>query len=128
MDSTAWDSDVLAHLASAKEVDITPVDADGTRRDARTIWSIGVDGALYVRSWKGRGAVWFRDVLETGRGEVAVTGGGVSQPVTIEEVEVEDPVQAAISATFLTKYSDDGYAGAMNEDAPVSATLRLLPC
>jgi hypothetical protein len=117
----------LAALAAAKEVDITPIGADGAERASRTIWSIGVGDELYVRSWKGRGAVWFRDILETGGGRVAVTGGGASLPVTIEEIAVDDPVQAAISATFLTKYADDGYAGAMNEEAPVAATLRLVP-
>jgi hypothetical protein len=47
--------------------------------------------------------------------------------VTFEEVDTAAAVQPQISATFLTKYVDDGYAGAMNEDAPLAATLRLLP-
>jgi hypothetical protein len=127
MESASWNAETLAALAAAKEVDITPIDADGTPRTGRTIWSIGVGDELYVRSWKGRGAVWFRDVLETGRGEVAVTGGGASQPVTVEEVDAAASVQADISATFLTKYAADGYAGAMNEQGPVEATLRLVP-
>jgi hypothetical protein len=127
MPASPWNPRVLAALAAAKEVDITPIEADGTPRASRTIWSIGVGDELYVRSWKGRGAVWFRDVLETGQGSIAVTGGGPSQLVTIEEVGAAASVQAEISATFLTKYAADGYAGAMNEEAPVSATLRLSP-
>jgi hypothetical protein len=124
--SEPWNAAALRALGDAKEVDITPIDADGTRRASRTIWSISVGEELYVRSWKGRGAVWFTDALATGQGELAVTGGGVSQLVAFEEVDVAAPVQAQISATFLTKYVDDGYAGAMNEDAPLSATLRVL--
>ncbi len=127
MSETPWNPETLAALATAKEVDVTPIDADGTRSASRTIWSIGVGDELYVRSWKGRGAVWFRDVLETGQGEIAVTGGGASQLVRFEEVDAAASVQKQISATFLTKYADDGYAGAMNEEAPVSATLRVLP-
>ncbi|MDP9028093.1 MAG: DUF2255 family protein [Actinomycetota bacterium] len=125
--SEPWNRATLQALADAKEVDVTPIDADGSRRASRTIWSIGVGEELYVRSWKGRGAVWFRDVLATGRGKIAVTGGGVSHLVTFEEVDAAAAVQVQISATFLTKYAADGYAGAMNEDAPLGATLRLLP-
>ncbi len=125
--STPWNPAVLSALASAKEVDVTPIDPDGTRRASRTIWSIGVGSDLYVRSWKGRGALWFRDALATGRGELAVTGGTASQRVTFEEVDAAATVQAQISAIFLTKYAADGYAAAMNEDEPLGATLRLLP-
>jgi len=124
--STAWNPTVLEALASAREVDVTPMEEDGTRRASRTIWSIGVGEELYVRSWKGRGAVWFRDALATGQGEIAVTGGGVAQLVAFEEVDAAASVQSQISATFLTKYAADGYAGAMNEDGPLGATLRLL--
>ncbi len=127
MESAAWDPKILSALAGAVEVDVTPIQTDGTRRASRTVWSIGVGGELYVRSWKGRGAVWFQDALATGRGEIAVTGGGASQLVTFEEVDAAASVQARISATFLTKYAADRYAGAMNEQGPLESTLRLVP-
>lgn len=126
-ESGAWDPVVLSALADALEVDVTPIDRDGTRRATRTIWSIGVGDELYVRSWKGRGAVWFQDALATGQGELGVTGGGASQLVAFEEVDAAAAVQEQISAAFLTKYAADRYAGAMNEQGPLESTLRLLP-
>ena len=126
-DSAAWNPKVLTALADAVEVDVTPIQADGTRRASRTVWSIGVGDELYLRSWKGRGAVWFQDALETGQGEIAVTGGGASQLVTFDEVDAAASVQTQISATFLTKYAADRYAGTMNEQAPLESTLRLVP-
>lgn len=60
-------------------------------------------------------------------GRDAVTGGGVSQLVAFEEVDAAASVQSQISANFLTKYAADGFAGAVNEDMPLGATLRLLP-
>ena len=126
-DSAPWNPAVLAALADALEVDVTPIDADGSRRAGRTVWSIGVGDELYLRSWKGRGAVWFQDALATGQGELAVTGGGASQLVTFEEVDAAAPVQTQISATFLTKYAADRYASTMNEQAPLESTLRLIP-
>lgn len=127
MTASLWNPKTLAALADALEVDVTPFAADGSRRPSRTIWSIGVGDELYVRSWKGRPAVWFQDVLATLQGEISVTGGGASQRVTFEEVDAAAPVQAQISATFLTKYAGLDEAGAMNEAGPLESTLRLTP-
>ena len=126
-ESAAWNPVVLSALADAVEVDVTPIQADGARRASRTVWSIGVGAELYLRSWKGRGAVWFQDALATGQGEIAITGGGASQLVTFEGVDAAASVQSQISATFLTKYAADRYAGAMNEQGPLESTLRLIP-
>jgi len=127
VDAASWTPETLAALANALEVDVTPLGADGSARPSRTIWSIGVGADLYVRSWKGRRAVWFQDAIASGRGEIAVTGGGASQPVSFEEVDAAAPVQSEISATFLTKYAADGYASSMNEQGPLESTLRLIP-
>lgn len=127
MTASTWNPETLAALAVALEVDVTPFAADGSRRPSRTIWSIRVGDELYVRSWKGRPAVWFQDALATRQGEIAVTGGGASQLVTFEEVDATAPVQEQISATFLTKYASDGYASAMNEKGPLESTLLLIP-
>jgi len=127
MTASTWKPETLAALGDALEVDVTPFGPDGSRRPSRTIWSIRVGDELYVRSWKGPGAVWFRDALATHQGEIAVTGGGASQRVTFEEVDAAAPVQTQISATYLTKYAADGYASAMNEQGPLDSTLRLLP-
>jgi len=127
MTASPWKPETLAALGEAMEVDVTPIDRDGTRRASRTIWSIRVGDELYVRSWKGRGAVWFQDALATGRGELAVTGGGASQLVTFDEVDAAAPVQRQISATFLTKYAGLDETAAMNEQGPLESTLRLTP-
>ena len=127
MDTASWNPGTLAALGDALEVDVTPFAADGSRRPSRTIWSIRVDDELYVRSWKGRNAVWFQDALATMRGEIAVTGGGATQLVAFEPVDAAAPVQRRISATFLTKYAADGYASSMNEQGPLDSTLRVIP-
>lgn len=127
MTASPWKPETLDALGEAIEVDVTPTDRDGTRRASRTIWSIRVGDELYVRSWKGRGAVWFQDALATGRGELAVTGGGASQLVTFDEVDAAAPVQRQISATFLTKYAGLEETASMNEQGPLESTLRLIP-
>jgi hypothetical protein len=127
MSAPTWNPDTLSALGDAVEVDVTPFAAEGSRRPSRTIWSIRVGDELYVRSWKGRQAVWFRDALATHQGEIAVTGGGAAQLVTFEEVDAAAPVQQQISATFLTKYAGLDETAAMNEQGPLESTLRLIP-
>ncbi|MEO7722404.1 MAG: DUF2255 family protein [Pseudolysinimonas sp.] len=127
MDTAGWNPETLAGLGDALEVDVTPFAADGSRRASRTIWSIRVGDELYVRSWKGRNAVWFQDALATMQGEIAVTGGGATQLVRFEAVDAAAPVQAQISASYLTKYAGLDETGAMNEQEPLESTLRLLP-
>jgi hypothetical protein len=127
MDPQPWNPATLAALADAREVDVTPVGTDGSPGATRTVWSIGVGDSLYVRSWKGPEAVWFRGAIASGRGTIAVTGGGVSQEVTFETVDAADPVQRQISATFLSKYDGDSEAAVMNGQKQVDSTLRLVP-
>jgi len=127
MAASAWDPETLAALAEAIEVDVTPLAADGSARPRRTIWSIGIGDELYVRSWKGPTAIWYRDAIASREGSIEVTGGGASQAVTFEEVDATAPIQERISATFLSKYGRFDEAAAMNEQGPLESTLRLLP-
>jgi len=127
MAAPAWNPDTLAALSDAIEVDVTPLAADGSARPRRTIWSIGIGDELYVRSWKGPTAVWYRDAIASHQGSIEVTGGGASQLVTFEEVDTAAPVQERISATFLSKYGRFDEAAAMNVQGPLESTLRLLP-
>ena len=76
MTASPWNPETLAALAAALEVDVTPFAADGSPRARRTIWSIGVGDELYVRSWKGPTAVWYRDAIASHQGSIEVTGGG----------------------------------------------------
>jgi len=127
MSSTPWDPTTLSALGAALEVDVTPFAADGSPRPSRTIWSIPVGDELYVRSWRGPTAVWYRDAIASHHGSIAVTGGTVLQLVTFEEVDAAAPIQEQISAGFLSKYGRFDEATAMNEPGPLSATLRVLP-
>ena len=127
MAAPTWHPETLAALADAIEVDVTPLAADGSTRPRRTIWSIGIGDELYVRSWKGPTAVWYRDAIASHLGSIEVTGGGASQAVTFEGVDAAAPFQEQISATLLSKYGRFDEAAAMNEQGPLESTLRLLP-
>jgi hypothetical protein len=59
---TAWTSDELNGIAEANEVELTSLHANGTPREPVTIWTVRNGDDLYIRSWRGRTSIWFRDV------------------------------------------------------------------
>jgi hypothetical protein len=57
---SAWKSEELKKIGAADELQIASVRRDGTLSNAVTIWVVRIGDDLYVRSYKGRGGVWFR--------------------------------------------------------------------
>ncbi|MEJ1231121.1 MAG: DUF2255 family protein [Galbitalea sp.] len=89
------------------------------------VWVVTVDGAVYVRSYRGVTSVWFRRVQADA--DQAVTLAGRDIPVRFENVDRLDHVNHAIDAAFAHKYARFDYVTAMSEPAAVEATLRILP-
>ncbi len=89
------------------------------------VWVVTVDGAVYVRSYRGVTSVWFRRVQADA--DQAVTLAGRDIPVRFENVDRLDHVNHAIDAAFARKYARFDYVTAMSEPAAVEATLRILP-
>ena len=56
---TAWAQDELQKIAEADDLHIAPFRADGTTYGTPTwIWSVAVDGDLYVRAYNGQSSRW----------------------------------------------------------------------
>jgi hypothetical protein len=56
-----WDRDELREIAEADDLHVSPFREDGTTYGTPTwIWSVAVDGALYVRGYKGQESRWYR--------------------------------------------------------------------
>ena len=52
---TAWDQDELRAIARADDLHVAPFREDGKTYGTPTwIWSVTVDGELYVRAYNGR--------------------------------------------------------------------------
>jgi hypothetical protein len=112
--STFADQDELVVVVHRAELDTKRV----------PIWLVVVDGAVYVRSYKGVGSMWFRRVQADFRQDIEL--GSDDVPVTFENVDRTNRVNAAISAEFARKYARFDYVSAMSEPAAVEATLRIL--
>lgn len=116
-------SDDLERIDRAEEVDIETSAADGTPHRT-TIWAV-VDGSdVFVRSYVGANARWWREA--TANPEVALWVDGRRLPATA--VLAADPASIArTSAGLERKYADDAATPRMVRDEVLPLTLRLEP-
>jgi hypothetical protein len=73
--STAtWSADDLALFGGADQIGISTRPRDGTLRPFVPIWIVTVDGALYVRSYRGADGAWHRQASTHPDGTVKTNG------------------------------------------------------
>ena len=123
---STWTRDELDKIGTAEELEIASLRRDGTLTKPVTTWVVRVGDDLYVRSYKGRGGIWFRaaQVRQEGR----IHAGGIEKDVTF--VEETDPGRNdQIDVAYRAKYR--GYS-AQYVDPMVAAeargtTIKLVP-
>lgn len=123
---SAWASDELNAIGTATELKLAPLRADGRLRRPVTIWVVRDGDDLYVRSYTGSGAAWFRGALT--RHEGRIWAGGVEKEVTL--VEERDPGRnTRIDDAYRAKYRrvGGGYVEVMVAPQARATTLRLVP-
>jgi hypothetical protein len=122
---SGWTDDELAKIGAADELEITSFRNDGAIRPYTTIWVVRVGDDLYVRSWRGRSARWFRRALQGCEGRIQADG--IERDVTFEEPD--DTVNPAIHDAYRTKYGryPEAYVQPMVEPDATAATFRLTP-
>ena len=101
---TAWDQDELRAIARADDLHVAPFREDGKTYGTPTwIWSVAVDGELYVRAYSGRSSRWHQAALRQKAGRI--TAAGMMKDVVFEAVEgpINDraSVPLAIANRFL---------------------------
>jgi hypothetical protein len=109
---TAWTSDELAKIGTAEELQLASRRRDGSLRKPVTIWVVRHGDDLYVRSWRGRTATWFRGAQD--RHEGHIRAGGVDKDVTF--VEKPDP--------GINDQIDAAYRIVLSSSAQAIVTLR----
>lgn len=122
---TTWNPAAIAQVAANDEVHLAVDKRDGSVGAPVIMWSVDVDGEVYVRAVRGDTSPWYRRAQVTKAGEFMV--GSVQQRVTIEHIG--DANAAAIDAAYRQKYAR--YASNIVDstvtDIARAATLRLTP-
>jgi hypothetical protein len=120
----AWSSADVSKIAEADGLHISPLRGDGlTFGTPIWIWSVIVEGNLYVRGYNGRRSRWYQAAVQQKAGRI--TAAGLTKEVTFEPVE--GPVNDRIDEAYRAKYRDSSYLSPMIGDRARAATVRITP-
>jgi len=116
-----FDAEILQQLREAKEVSIR---TEKHPNSAVVIWVVVAEDELFVRSWRGTGGRWYRD-LATG-GPATLEFGG--HRLAVQAFPTDDTAAIArVSEEFLRKYRSSSHAQEMVRSEILPTTLRIEP-
>jgi hypothetical protein len=119
-----WSKHELRRIAESDDLHISPFREDGVTYGTPTwIWSVAVNGDLYVRAYNGRNSQWYRAAMQQKAGRI--TAVGLTRDVTFEPVE--GPLNDAIDDAYRAKYQSSPYLSAMIGARARTATVRITP-
>jgi hypothetical protein len=113
----------LAALAAVEEIEIETRSAEGEIH--RTIiWAVVGEGTVYVRSYRGATARWYREASVDPNVEILLDGRRLEARVA----PATDPASVkASSAAFRRKYAGDPSMGAMVRPEVLDTTMKVEP-
>ncbi|MGZ2444181.1 hypothetical protein ACVJMZ_006674 [Sinorhizobium medicae] len=81
-----WPKDELRQIAESDDLHIAPFRENGRTYGTLTwIWSVVVDGELYVRGYNGQQSRWYQAAIRQKAGRI--TAAGMTKEVSFEPVE-----------------------------------------
>ena len=118
---------ILADIQKEKMLGIR-AGTDSTHR-VIGIWSVVVEGRVFVRSWSMKPCSWWRTFLEDPRGEIFVTER--KRGIKVRAVQVKsEKVKDSVSAAYKEKYNTPGsirYVEDMSLRPSRDTTTELVP-
>jgi hypothetical protein len=122
--AVAWSSDELQSIARTDDLHISPFREDGETYGTPTwIWSVVVDGDLYVRGYNGQQSRWYQAALAQRAGRIRAAG--MTKEVVFEPAD--GPINDRIDAAYRAKYGGSPYLSPMVSTRARSATVRVTP-
>jgi hypothetical protein len=120
-----WPASDLARIAETDDLHIAPFREDGRTSGTPTwIWSVVVDGELYVRAYNGENSRWYQAALQQRAGEIRAAGG--THDVAFEPV-ADAMLHQQIDGAYRAKYRGSPYLNSMISSRASAATVRIVP-
>ncbi|WP_307273458.1 DUF2255 family protein [Labrys wisconsinensis] len=119
-----WSKEDLGRIAGADDLHISPFREDGFTYGTPTwIWSVAVDGSLYVRGYNGQASRWYQAAVRQKAGRI--TAAGMTREVAFEPVD--GPINDRVDDAYRAKYARSPYLGPMIGARARAATIRITP-
>ena len=120
----SWPTEELEKIAETDDLHIAPFRDDGTTYGTPTwIWSVVVDGALYVRGYNGQASRWHQAGVRQKAGRIIAAG--MTRDVAFEPVE--GAINDRVDDAYRTKYASSPYLQPMISARVRAATIRITP-
>ena len=121
---SAWAKDELDRIAESDDLHISPFREDGRTYGTPTwIWSVVVDGNLYVRSYNGPTGRWYQAAIQQKAGRIATAG--ITKEVAFQPVD--GAIQDRIDDAYRAKYKGSSYLSPMINARARAATVKVVP-
>jgi hypothetical protein len=121
---TSWSSEDISRIGATDDLHIAPLRADGFTYGTPTwIWSVVVDGRLFVRAWNGTNSRWYKSAIRQRAGRITATGSTFE----VDFAPADQSLTERIDAAYREKYTASSYLPPMLEPGPQAATVEILP-
>lgn len=120
-----WHAEELSRIAATDDLRIAPFRSDGKTHGTLTwVWSVVVDGDLYVRAYNGQSSRWYQaaKVQQAGR----ITAAGSTHEVALQMVD-DQAITPRIDEAYRRKYVGSPYLSHMIGSRAQNATVRIVP-
>ncbi|POG55129.1 MULTISPECIES: DUF2255 family protein [Haloferax] len=122
---SSWPEDELTEIAESDDLHVAPFREDGETYGTPTrIWSVAVDGNLYVRAYNGQDSSWYQAAVRENAGRIEVAG--MTKDVSFESV-TDEALNDRIDEAYRAKYQGSQYLDSMISERARSSTIRVLP-
>jgi len=119
-----WPKEELQQIASADDLHIAPLRDDGVTYGTPTwIWSVTVDGSVYVRGHNGVKSRWYQAAIRQKAGRISVAG--MTREVAFQPAT--GAINGRIDEAYRRKYSKSPYLAPMIGERTRAATVRVTP-
>src|SRR6478609_1086669 len=113
----------VARIAGTDDFHVAPYHPDGKTTGTLTwIWSVVVDGRVFVRAWSGTRGRWYRSAIAQKVGRITAAGA-------VYEVEfapiTDEALNERIDAAYHQKYAGSPYLPPMVAAGPRAATVEV---
>ncbi len=118
-----WLEEELQKIAEADDLHISPFREDGATYGTPTwIWSVAVDGGLYMRGYNGQNSRWYQAAVRQKAGRIKAAG--MTKEVTFEAVDGR--LNDQIDDAYRVKYRGSPYLAPMIGARARSATVKVM--